>query len=86
MPNLCVVRLSHRFQAFYDECILMIWRSISFFGDTIMGDVVVDQNKTDETTDWDDVSFLDEMELGEVDPESYQEQDDDGCEGGACKI
>ncbi|MGK0215986.1 MAG: hypothetical protein ACJA0I_000006 [Gammaproteobacteria bacterium] len=64
----------------------MIWRSISFFGDTIMGDVVVDQNKTDETTDWDDVSFLDEMELGEVDPESYQEQDDDGCEGGACKI
>lgn len=52
----------------------------------IMSDAVVDQNKTDETTDWDDVSFLDEMELGEVDPESYQEQGDDGCEGGACKI
>lgn len=26
------------------------------------------------------------MELGSIDPESYQEQEDDGCEGGACKI
>tara|TARA_B100001250_G_C19797414_1_gene789428 strand:+ start:328 stop:480 length:153 start_codon:yes stop_codon:yes gene_type:complete len=37
-------------------------------------------------TNWDDISFLDDMELGEIDPESYQEQEDDGCEGGACKI
>lgn len=41
---------------------------------------------TEASMDWDDVSFLDDMELGEIDPESYQEQDDDGCEGGACKI
>lgn len=39
-----------------------------------------------ESTDWDELSFLDDMELGEIDPESYQEQEDDGCEGGACKI
>lgn len=25
-------------------------------------------------------------DLGEIDPDSYQEQEDDGCEGGACKI
>ena len=37
-------------------------------------------------TNWDDISFLDDMELGDIDPESYQEQEDDGCEGGACKI
>jgi hypothetical protein len=56
-----------------------------------MSEPVIDQtqntqSKANETTDWDDVSFLDELELGEVDPESYQDQDDDGCEGGACKI
>ena len=28
-------------------------------------------------TNWDDISFLDDMELGEIDPESYQEQEDD---------
>jgi len=39
-----------------------------------------------ESADWDDVSFLDDMQLGDIDPESYQEQEDDGCEGGACKI
>ena len=31
-------------------------------------------------TNWDDISFLDDMELGDIDPESYQEQEDDGCE------
>lgn len=36
--------------------------------------------------DWDELSFLDEMELGNIEPDSYQEQTDDGCEGGACKI
>ncbi|GAA6144412.1 hypothetical protein [Thalassolituus maritimus] len=36
--------------------------------------------------DWEELSFLDDMELGSIDPESYQEQADDGCEGGACKI
>lgn len=50
-----------------------------------MSEPVIEHN-TDESTDWDDVSFLDDMELGEVDPESYQEQEDDDCEGGACKI
>ena len=39
-----------------------------------------------DSADWDDVSFLDDMQLGDIDPESYQEQEDDGCEGGACKI
>lgn len=44
------------------------------------------QEATSDNADWDELSFLDDMELGEIDPESYQEQDDDGCEGGACKI
>ncbi|MDF1762059.1 MAG: hypothetical protein P1U57_01500 [Oleibacter sp.] len=54
--------------------------------DTVVDQTQVEQNKAAETNEWDDLSFLDEMELGAVDPESYQEQEDDGCEGGACKI
>lgn len=51
-----------------------------------MSEPVAEPKKTEESNDWDELSFLDDMELGEIDPESYQEQDDDGCEGGACKI
>ena len=51
-----------------------------------MSEPVNDNAATELSADWDDVSFLDSMELGEIDPESYQEQEDDGCEGGACKI
>ncbi|WP_300426903.1 hypothetical protein [uncultured Thalassolituus sp.] len=51
-----------------------------------MSDAVAEQSNTETSTDWDDVSFLDDMELGDIDPESYQEQEDEGCEGGACKI
>ena len=51
-----------------------------------MSDAVAEQSNTESSADWDDVSFLDDMELGDIDPESYQEQEDDGCEGGACKI
>jgi hypothetical protein len=51
-----------------------------------MSEPVAKPKKAEESTDWDELSFLDDMELGEIDPESYQEQEDDGCEGGACKI
>lgn len=51
-----------------------------------MSEPVAENTTNDLSADWDDVSFLDSMELGEIDPDSYQEQDDDGCEGGACKI
>jgi hypothetical protein len=29
---------------------------------------------------------LDHLDLGDIEPDSYQEQLDDGCDGGACKI
>ena len=51
-----------------------------------MSEPVAEPKKAEESTDWDELSFLDDMELGEIDPESYREQEDDGCEGGACKI
>lgn len=35
---------------------------------------------------WDDLAFLEGEDLGDVDPSTYQVQDDEGCEGGACKI
>lgn len=37
--------------------------------------------------EWDDFdAMLDQQDLGDVDPSTYQVQEDDGCEGGACKI
>ena len=51
-----------------------------------MSEPVAEPKKAEESNDWDELCFLDDMELGEIDPESYQEQEDDGCEGGACKI
>mgnify|MGYP001162482863 FL=1 len=51
-----------------------------------MSEPEAEPKKAEESPDWDELSFLDDMELGEIDPESYQEQEDDGCEGGACKI
>lgn len=38
-----------------------------------------------EEPDEDDFN-LDHLDLGDIEPDSYQEQEDDGCEGGACKI
>tara|TARA_A200000113_G_C8772645_1_gene324866 strand:+ start:535 stop:747 length:213 start_codon:yes stop_codon:yes gene_type:complete len=58
----------------------------TFLCEAIMSEPVAEPKKAEESTDWDELSFLDDMELGEIDPESYQEQEDDGCEGGACKI
>lgn len=34
----------------------------------------------------DDFENLDHLDLGDIDPESYVQSEDDGCEGGACKI
>lgn len=36
--------------------------------------------------DWEQLDFFDDIDLGTIDPDSYQEQDDSGCEGGGCKI
>lgn len=37
--------------------------------------------------DWDAFdAMLDQQDLGDVDPSTYQIQEDDGCEGGACRI
>lgn len=37
--------------------------------------------------EWDDFdAMLDQQDLGDVDPSTYQVQEDDGCEGGACRI
>jgi hypothetical protein len=58
----------------------------TFLCEAIMSEPVAEPKKAEESNDWDELSFLDDMELGEIDPESYQEQEDDGCEGGACKI
>lgn len=33
-----------------------------------------------------EVDALSHLDIGSIDPESYQQQEDDGCEGGACKI
>lgn len=50
------------------------------------GEHYEEAEKPTEETNWDELDFLDGEDLGDVDPSTYQISDDDGCEGGGCKI
>ena len=40
----------------------------------------------EEDDPWDSLDFLEGEDLGDIDPSIYQFEEDEGCEGGACKI
>lgn len=50
------------------------------------GEHYEETDKPVESSDWEALDFLEGQDFGDIDPASYQISEDDGCEGGGCKI